>query len=258
MKATAQDYYLIADGLVEDANTIRDDVTSIVLFGSLFRGDVIVGQSDVMDAYVFLRQGVFEDKARFMNALETLSKAFDRIAEKAPGPFHPFFYWNENDPVPATFNHELKTISKVLLGDDIRNRIESTEPSRQAARTAFFEMRRLGAPMMPYLRKKELTEEECQAIFRILIGIRRDLPISACMALDIWVGQLEAIRELKKALPGLDTGAIDSIAELQRLPEPAADPERIRSVLREVVIFVEELHNRLIRLVAGVDHRFGR
>jgi predicted nucleotidyltransferase len=246
MSATVKDYHLVVDGLVEDVSRIGDDVTSLVLFGSVARGDVIAGQSDMMDAYVFLRHGVFEDKMRFLQALEVLSEAFDRIAEKAPGPFHPFFYWDEKDPVPASFNYELTKISKVMLGDDIRDRIESTEPSREAARTSFFEMRRLGSPMMVYLRKKELTEEDCQTIFRVLIGIRRDLPISACMALDIWVGQLDALRELKKALPGLDTEAIESIATLQRQPQPTADPEQVRGVLKQVVIFVEDLNNRLI------------
>ena len=251
MTATVKDYHLAVEGLVDDASRVGEDVRSVILFGSVARGDVIAGQSDMMDAYVFLRHGVFEDKARFLQALEVLSAAFDRIAEKAPGPFHPFFYWDERDPVPATFNYELTAVSKVLLGDDIRDRIESTAPSRRAAHTAFFEMRRLGAPMMVYLRKKELTEDECQAIFRVLIGIRRDLPISACMALNIWVGQQDALRELKKALPGLDTEAIESIAMLQRQPQPAADPEQVRSVLKQVVGFVEELNNRLLGKLKG-------
>src|SRR5205085_4827683 len=239
------------EGMVEDVNQIGEDVKSVILFGSVARGDVIAGQSDMMDAYIFLRHRVFEDKARFLHALEVLSDAFDRIAERAPGPFHPFFYWDERDPVPATFNYELKTVSRVMLGEDIRDRLDSTGPSRRAARTAFFEMRRLGAPMMVYLRKPELTEDECQAIFRVLIGIRRDLPISACMALNIWVGQHDAIRELERALPGLDTKAIESIARLQSQPQPAADPEQVRDVLKQVVRFVEELNDRLLERPGG-------
>lgn len=246
MKATVNDYHLIVDGLVEEVKRIEDDVASVILFGSVARGDVIAGQSDMMDAYIFLRHDVFEDKPRFLAALEVLSGAFDQIAEKAPGPFHPFFYWNERDPVPATFNFELTQISKVILGDDIRARIASTPPSRRAARAAFFEMRRLGAPMMVYLRKEELTEEDGQILFRVLVGIRRDLPISACMALDIWVGQPDALRELKQALPGLDTGAIEAIALLQGQPQPLADPERLRGVLKQVVRFVEDLNDRLL------------
>jgi len=246
MTATVKDYHLAVEGLVEDVSRLGEDVSSVILFGSVARGDVIAGQSDLMDAYLFLRHGVFEDKARFLRALEVLSEAFDRIAEKAPGPFHPFFYWDERDPVPATFNYELTTVSEVVLGEDIRERIKSTGPSRRAARTAFFEMRRLGAQMMVFLRKKELSEDECQAIFRVLIGIRRDLPISACMTLNIWVGQHDAIRELEQALPGLDTGAIESIAWLQRQPQPTADPEQVRGVLNQVVRFVEELNDRLL------------
>src|SRR5438105_6639208 len=119
MTATVKDYHRAVEGLVEDVNQIGEDVQSIILFGSVARGDVIAGQSDMMDAYIFLRHGVFEDKARFLQALEVLSEAFDRIAERAPGPFHPFFYWDERDPVPATFNYELKTVSRVMLGEDL-------------------------------------------------------------------------------------------------------------------------------------------
>src|SRR5438067_1709844 len=117
MSATVNDYHLAVDGLVEDVGRLGDEVTSVILFGSVARGDVIAGQSDMMDAYIFLRHGVFEDRTRFLQALEVLSAAFDRIAEKAPGPFHPFFYWDETDPVPATFNYELTTVSKVKKDD---------------------------------------------------------------------------------------------------------------------------------------------
>jgi predicted nucleotidyltransferase len=246
MTATVKDYHFVVDGLIEDVRRIGDDVRSVVLFGSVVRGDVIAGQSDLMDAYIFLRHEVFEDKQRFLNAIEALSEAFDRIGERAPGPFHPFFYWDEIDPVPATFKHELTSVSKVMFGDDLRDRIKATAESRATARTSFFEMRRLGSQMMAYLRKKDLTEDDCQTIFRVLIGIRRDMPISACMALNIWVGQMEAIRELEKALPGLDMKAIESIAMLQRQPQPTADPERVRDVLKQVVALVEDLNTRII------------
>ncbi|HVG18801.1 MAG TPA: nucleotidyltransferase domain-containing protein [Blastocatellia bacterium] len=246
MNTTVKDYQHALDGFVEDVGRIGDDVTSVVLFGSMARGDIIPGQSDMMDAYVFLRHEVFEDKARFINALEVLSEAFDRIGENAPGPFHPFFYWDENDPVPATFNCEITKISKVVFGDDIRDRIESTAPGRLMARTSFFEMRRLGLPMMVYFYRKELTEEDCQTIFKLLVTIRRDMPISACMALDIWVGQMNAVRELENALPGLDAGVIERIAALQLRPQPAADPEELRGLVRQVMVFVENLNDRLL------------
>lgn len=246
MNATVKDYQLVLDRFLEDVRSIGDNVTSLILFGSVARGDVLPGLSDMMDAYVFLRHEVFEDKARFFEALEVLSKAFDRIAEKAPGPFHPFFYWGEKDPVPAAFNCEITKVSKVLLGDDIRNRIESTAASRLTARTAFFEMRRLGSPLMVYLHKKELTAEDCETIFKLLVTIKRDMPISACMTLNIWVGQPEAVRELEKALPGLDTKVVERIAALQRQPQPTDNPEELRSLLKQGMAFVESLNDRII------------
>jgi predicted nucleotidyltransferase len=246
MSATVQDYHSVLELVVEDVNIIRDEVTSLILFGSVARGDLLPGQSDMMDAFVFLRHGVFEDKARFLKALDVLSTAFERIADGAPGPFHPFFYWSERDPVPATFNCEMTTLSKVLLGEDIRDRIKSTASSRLTARSAFFEMRRLGSPLMVYLHKKELTPDDCDTIFKLLVTVKRDIPMSACMTLNMWVGQPEAVRELEKALPGLDTEVVERIAELQRQAEPLADPEQLRSLLKQGMTFVENLNDRLI------------
>lgn len=255
MNKTVKDYQLALDRFVEDVNRIGDDVSSVVLFGSMARGDIIPGQSDMMDAYVFLRHEVFEDKARFLNALEALSGAFDRIAENAPGPFHPFFYWDENDPVPGTFNFELKNVSKVIFGDDLRDRIESTAAGRLMARTSFFEMRRLGLPMMVHFYRKELTEQDCETIFKLLVTIRRDMPISACMALNIWVGQMEAVKELERSLPGLDAGVIEKIAALQHDTHPAGAPEELRSLVRQVMVFVEDLNDRLLERLEAEAQR---
>lgn len=246
MNATAEDYYLILNRFVDDLGKIGEDVRSAVLFGSVARGDIIAGQSDMMDAYVFLKREAFEDKSRFMRAIDLLAEAFDRIAEKAPGPFHPFFYWNEQEPVPATFNYELTRSSKIIFGQDIRGDIKSTEASREVARTAFFEMRRLGLPLVLYLDRDELTVQDCEMILRMLVTIKRDMPISACMALDIWVGQMESVRRLEEAFPGLDASVLDRITALLHEPAPAQNVETLRSLLRQAIELVEDLNNRIV------------
>src|SRR5688572_16078416 len=146
MTATARDYDLVLDGLLDDVKRMADAVSSVVLFGSMARGDVLPGHSDMMDVYIFLKPELFNDKEGFLSALEVMAEACEKIADRSPGPFHPFFYWDELDPVPATFNLDLAVHSKVLFGEDIRSKIKTTAASRKVAQTAFFEMRRLGSP----------------------------------------------------------------------------------------------------------------
>ena len=39
MSATVKDYHLAVDGLVEDVGRLGDEVTSVILFGSVARGE---------------------------------------------------------------------------------------------------------------------------------------------------------------------------------------------------------------------------
>jgi predicted nucleotidyltransferase len=246
MTETAKDLELILDEFVQDVRRVEDDVVSFVLFGTAGRGGFIPGESDLMDAYVFLRREVFEDKARFFRAIEVLSGAFVRYAEKAPFPVHSYFYWDERDPVPGHFRREMTTFSKIILGDDIRDRIESTTPSYRAGRAAFFEIRKMGSPLMVLLHKEELTEKERQAVYNGLLVIVKHIPMSACMALNIWAGLPEAVQELKTALPDLNTEVLDKITLLRYEPDRTADSEVLHTLLREGMEFVEDLNNRLV------------
>jgi len=246
MTATVRDYDDVLDGLLADVARMGDAVSCAVLFGSMARGDVLPGHSDMMDVFIFLKQGLFNDKARFLEVLEVMAEACEKIADRAPGPFHPFFYWSETDPVPATFDLDITVHSKVVFGDDIRSRINTTAPSRFVAQTSFFEMRRLGSPLMVYLHKNELTEQDCQAIFNLLMAIKRDLPMLALMALGIWVVQKESIPVLKEAFTEVNLDVLDRIVQIQQDQAARTNPRVLQVTLRDAMIFVESLNDRLV------------
>jgi len=246
MTVTVRDYDDVLDGLLADVARMEDAVSCAVLFGSMARGDVLPGHSDMMDVFLFLKQGLFNDKARFLEVLEVMAQACEKIADKAPGPFHPFFYWSETDPVPATFDLDITVHSKVVFGDDIRSRINTTAPSRFVAQTSFFEMRRLGSPLMVYLHKKDLTEQDCEAIFNLLMTIKRDLPMLALMVLDIWVVQKESIPVLKETFTEVDFDVLDKIVQIQQDQAARTNPLVLQATLRDAMIFVESLNDRLV------------
>lgn len=254
MTATVSDYDGVLAGLLEDVRRMEDAVTSVVLFGSMARGDVQPGHSDMMDVYILLKQELFDDKSRFLDALDVMADACEKIADQAPGPFHPFFFWNENDPVPATFNLDITVHSKVVFGRDIRPRIRTTPASRMVAQTAFFEMRRLGAPLMVYLNEPELSRDACLAVINLLMAIKRDLPMLALMVLDIWVVQKESIPMLRKTVPDIDTDVLDRIARLQQDSSASSDPRLLQRLLREAMIFVEDLNDFLIAKTRPVHY----
>src|SRR5262245_1926662 len=246
MTITIEDHERVLDRFLEDMSVIKDDVKSFVLFGTAGRGGIIPGESDLMDAYCFLHNEVFNDKSRFFRVLEVLAAAFDRVAKTAPFPFHPFFYWDEFDAVPAHFIREMTTFSRIIMGEDIRDRIYTIPASRIAGRTAFFEIRRLGAPRMVLLHKKELTAQDRDAMYAALLITVKHMPMSACMVLDRWPGLPEGVDELGRALPELDKGGLEKITELRHQPDRIENPERLRALLREAMIFLEDLNDRLV------------
>lgn len=236
----------IVGDFIADVKKVEDDVAGFVLFGTAGRGDIIPGESDLMDAYVFLRHEVFADKERFMRAVDIMAEAHARYVETSPFPTHAYFYWDERDPVPGHFIREMTTFSRIILGEDVRPNIYTTEPSRVAGRGAFFDIRKLGAPLMVLLNKKELTEKECHALYNGLLVIVKHVPMSACMALNIWAGLPESIEVLRKTLPDLDSEVLDKITELRYEPDRHTDAERLRALMREAMIFVEKLNDRLV------------
>jgi predicted nucleotidyltransferase len=251
MTATVRDYDVVLDDLIEDIRRFEDVVSSVVLFGSMARGDVLPGHSDMMDVYIFLKPAIFDDKNKFLETLEVMAQACEKIANRSPGPFHPFFYWSETDSVPATFNLDLAVHSKIILGGDIRSRIRTTASSSSVAQTSFFEMRRLGAPLMVYLQKDKLSEQEQQAIFNLLMTIKRDLPMLALMVLDIWVVQKESIQALKNAMPDINVEVLDKIVTLQHDESARQDSRILLDTFRDAMVFVEELNDRLVAAAAA-------
>jgi predicted nucleotidyltransferase len=251
MAATVRDYDVVLDGLLEDVRRMSDVVSSVVLFGSMARGDVLPGHSDMMDVYIFLKPDTFDEKTRFLSSLEVMAEACEKIANASPGPFHPFFYWKEGDPVPATFHLDLAVHSKVIYGQDKRSGIETTPSSISVARAAFFEMRRLGSPLMTYLKKDDLTEQDRQALFNLLMAIKRDLPMLALMVVNIWVVQKESIQALTNAFPDINVEVLNTIAMLQHDESARQDSSLLRQTFRDAMVFVEDLNDRLISEVSG-------
>jgi predicted nucleotidyltransferase len=248
MTITIETYQNALDDFLRDLGPIRDDVVSVFLFGSMARGEVRPGHSDIMDALVFLRLEVFEERERFLRCLEIMVEISADLARRGLL-YHPFNYWVEPASMSAMFLPPFRSeqSSKIVLGEDIRPLTGSTPESFSFARQAFFEARRRALPMAYFLGKPELTEEDCQYICGALINARKYFPMFACMAFDIWVGESEIFDELKNALPGVDMSAFDEIKAVRDYPEHLIEAEELRGLVRRTFVLIESLHDEIIR-----------
>ena len=243
---TLQDYDALLNCFVKGMEDLGDDVVGVMLFGSMARGDVKPGLSDAMDAFVNLHAEVFQDRERYVDVIGRLAALSAKLAQYGID-YHPFFCWNSSDSFPALFltNALSDKSSRILYGADIRTSICVTEMSRAYAGAGFYELRRRALEANYYLVKPELTPGECQRLAYTLLEAKKYLPIAACAAMDIWVGEAELTEELQVAFPELDLSVLRRISHLRDEPSLLEQPPVLCKLLEELLVLIESIHDRL-------------
>jgi predicted nucleotidyltransferase len=245
MTCTKEDYQRAADGLVADVSKIGDDVAGVILYGSLVRGDIRPGQSDIMDAFVFLRNEIFQDKPRYLNALDVMVEATVRLSSYGI-PMHPFFYWDDVSPMPALFYLTFVSdkSSKPVLGADLRSRLRCSPVSVAFARNIFFDFRRQGHHGVIFLAKEEWDDRDIARVRNILTSAKKYLVMMSCWALDLWVPLPETIAALQKKLPHIDLSVLGKI-ETALASADSPDVERLREIFIQTFDLIEDLHDAI-------------
>jgi hypothetical protein len=248
MRITSEDYERAIEIFVTDMRRLGDDLTSVVLFGSVARGEVVPGKSDLIDSVVFLRENIFEDREGFVAALSVMVEACERLS-KIGIPFHPFMYYSldETDRTPAVYLSGWgEDFTRVIFGEDLRPRLSSSDMSRTLARESFFEMRRYCHSFAAYLNKRVLTKQEHKTILLGLIIIKKYIPQTAALALDIWNEPSIVAQDIKQLLPQIDISVLQTINDLRALPVEDIASDSLLEVLREALLFVERLHDEIL------------
>jgi hypothetical protein len=110
MTVTAEDYDLTFERFAEDLHRLKGDITSVVRYGSIARGELSPGKSDIMDAYVFLKREVFATEDAFSRVIEEFVSTCRWLSETGIPFHHPFHYYcdDETQNLPAGFVGVLK------------------------------------------------------------------------------------------------------------------------------------------------------
>lgn len=248
MSTNTETYDQALANFVKGIRQVEDDIACVLLYGSMARGDMRVGESDI-DLCIFIKKEVFGVRERFLRVVETIVEASNKLMESGL-PFQRCHYYGESElqSLDAKFCSIWggdKT-SKVVFGEDIRPRIGSTEAGRFIAATVFYEARRILLPLSAYLQKESLTEEERQAIFNDLLVIRKAMPQSACNALGIWPDTSDAFAELEHRLPHIDLDAFKKIESLRGRSVHHVEAGMLRQLLRDALLLVETLNEEIM------------
>lgn len=249
---TIDDYKRAVEGFLADMDVLGSDLVSVLVYGSLGRNDIRPGSSDLLDAYVCLDPTVFEDRRKFMKALEAMVTACTHLSQTGL-PFHPFHYFSEEEleRLPATYLATWRTSEgQVLTGADIRANINSSPTSMAIERGTFFNARRTMGHFLSRHLRLDFKPGEAKKVARSLVSLRKHLLPMACAVLDIWTVSLDAPRELQKALPDLDMSVLRKINEVNDPQVEEPDPDLVRETLRESLIFMERLNDILLTRIS--------
>ena len=256
MNYTLLDYERALDRFIDDLRPLASDVSGALLFGSLVRGDVRPGKSDLLDAYLVLRSEVCLERERFMRALHVLVEAAANVLRSGL-PAHPFFYCFEHERDDF---HESRLMfyqpdgtSRVLLGQDLGPRTRVCAESEAVARTSFFHTRQTTHQLGRFLYQQQLSDCDRAEILHDVATVYKHLPRLTCLALDISANELTNVQDLKEALPGLDTEVLDRIAMFRKRPAEAADVQAWHTIIIDTLSLVEQVH---MRLVEKIGRRF--
>jgi hypothetical protein len=257
MNVTVEDYDRALEGFVADVRTMEDNAESLLLFGSMSRGEVNPGQSDMMDAYIVLRPEVFEEKARFLASLEVMLRSCDRLGSTGI-PFHPFAYICSDEveylPARAFSLFPFEPLTKAVWGTNVLTGNLDTPTNHVLNRTRFFEARIIvHFQLSPYLYREAMTVQECREIIPVLLAVRKNTYMAYMALTDRSPTKLSPVEELEEMLPGLDTSVLKRIVLLKEHLNSAPDVEEVRLLVKDTLLFIEDLHSRIVAKLKA-DH----
>ena len=228
----------------------EDTLRSVMLYGSMARGEVVPGHSD-LDFWVFAKAANFADEATFSKLLTTLTEAAQILADSGLPVIHAFCYYadDELDWMPRALVPNLgnPASARTIVGDDIVGDLTSTPASRDAYRYSYFgEMRRqMFQPLAAFLGRTEFHEKEAKAIFAALKYVKY-IPEAACAALDRWPGEQASLAILRQEMPEIDFSVADELLDHRLSGELLNNGPLLGSFLERALEMVEAVHWQLV------------
>jgi hypothetical protein len=250
------------------------EIISILLYGSVARGDIRVGHSDVLDATIVFQDRVLDNQTTFYRALDLMVLACHQLS--ATGlPFHPFHYFTLEEACHSYWSLYLRpwgsnSSSLVLHGSDIRPLFRSIEENDWFNRGAIFaECYRIENAARFLVTDLTHLINRTGAL-QVVKQFLKTMPHLACVACDLDVDPAKAISALKVIVPDLDLARLYKLHELKNVEAKDVSPDDVRIALNNMLQMNQELVDGVIAwllennqwatfidTVVGTQNRYG-
>lgn len=239
-------YVACIDSFKKSCASLGDDVVSLLLYGSLARGDVTPGRSDILDAVVVLRSEVLEDEQRFYDALKVMLDA-NRDLSVSGLPFHPFHYFTKEEMGRCYSARYIESwqsnrFSQVLAGEDIRAQIRSVDSDLSFTRGCFFGARRTFQRLWRS-RNRPRDDHWKNDVLREITRFVKIIPLLACFACEAPVDASQAIDMIGTLLPEIGAEPFRFLDEFRRDESARLSIAQVESALLKTLKLNEALSN---------------
>lgn len=243
---TEADYNNEVKLFLEDISELGDDLCSVILYGSLVKGTIRPGLSDLLDAVVVVESGLLSDETSYYRAIDLMIRICSRLS-RTEAPFHPFHYF-ANDPngwsavalyVPAWTSDRY---SRVIAGTDVRPLLRTSDSDLLYMRGWYFATYRGFRRRALFLSAVLDRQEKRPEVIPALQEFTRNHPQFACFACHRSVDRAEALAEISALFPDFDIDSFQRLSEQVEKSPTDMDAETAKRLLDHALQLNESLY----------------
>jgi predicted nucleotidyltransferase len=243
-------YRACVSRFLETCNTLDEDIVSVILYGSLARGDVSPGASDVLDAVVVLRDNVFLEERRHSWVVQGLTRAYKDILLTGL-PAHPFHYLSLSEIEKSCWSLylpilESNQLSRTIYGIDVRARAHSVDRDRTFLKGSFFSVTRplwqLGELQLPH---NASVEEKARALARVRRFVMA-LPKLACLVLEVGADFPGVFDTIRRLLPTVDVNGLEALARHPHQWQEEISSDEINERIAKLLTLYDNLRSAVV------------
>ena len=244
------DYHRLTDEFIQVISSVGHDVVSVILYGSLVKGTVRPGMSDLIDAVVIFKQSLLACPEDYYRMLDTATSICSRISQTGVT-FHPFHYFfldhSEWSTVALYFPAWTSSrYSKVVAGVDARSLLRTTDRNLEFMRGWYFAAHR-SLLRRCFLMMSDLhLPERRRQVVAFARSFVKDLPQFACLACGLLVDRADAMSEMVQFFPDCDVNLLRALSQEANESLPEVDIEKARKLLNQTVDLSEKLYQAVV------------
>lgn len=266
MALTESDYANEVKLFLEAISELGDDLCSVILYGSLVKGTVRPGLSDLLDAVVIFQSRVLADETSYYRTMDLMIKVCSRLANTG-APFHPFHYFFLDPTGWSTVALYVPTwisdrYSRIVAGTDVRPLLRTSDEELQYMRGWYFALYRWFRRSAFSLSAALDRQERVPVVISALREFTRNHPQFACFACNRPVDRAEALGEIAALFPHIDIKSLQRLSAQAESSLTDMSTQDARRLLDEALRLNESLYQSVASWVnqdnVSISGEYGR